>query len=113
VPFVKKMFAEMAIGCRENPITGKRVERQIMISFGKDLAFVSLPAEPFVELGFAIREKSRFPMTFLAALGMGEVGYVGLKQHYGNGGYETSPSRTLADRTVGDEMIRGALELLN
>ena len=112
VPFVKKMFAEMAIGCRENPITEKRVERQIMISFGKDVAFVSLPAEPFVEIGFAIREKSRFPMTFLAALSMGEVGYVGLKQHYGNGGYETSPCRTLADRTVGEAMVNGALELL-
>ena len=112
VPFVKKMFAEMAIGCRENPITVKRVERQIMISFGKSLAFVSLPGEPFVEIGFAIRENSRFPLTVLAALSMGEVGYVGLPQHYGNGGYETSPCRTLADRTVGEEMVRGALELL-
>lgn len=112
VPFVQKMFAEMAIGCRENPIPGKRIERQIMISFGDDLAIVSLPAEPFVELGEAIRAGSRFPLTVLAALGMGEVGYVGLPQHYGNGGYETSPSRTLADRTVGQAIIDGALKLL-
>ena len=112
VPFVKKFFAEMAIGCRENPIAEKRIERQIMISFGKELAIVSLPAEPFVELGYAIREASRFPMTVLAALGMGEIGYVGLPQHYGNGGYETSPSRTLADRHVGETIINGAIELL-
>ena len=109
---VKKFFAEMAIGCRENPIPGKRVQKQLMISFGDDLAIVSLPAEPFVEIGRAIRAESRFPLTVLAALSMGEIGYVGLKQHYGNGGYETSPSRSLADRTVGDAMIRGALELL-
>ena len=112
VPFVKKFFAEMAIGCRENPITEKRIERQISIAFGDDLAMVSLPAEPFVELGYAIREGSPYPLTVLAALGMGEVGYVGLEQHYGNGGYETSPSRTLADRTVGRAIINGALNLL-
>lgn len=112
VPFVKKLFAEMAIGCRENPIPGRRVEKQIMISFGETAAIVSLPAEPFVEIGFAIREASRFPYTMIAALGMGEIGYVGLPQHYGNGGYETSPSRTLADRTVGENMIEGAIKLL-
>ncbi|MBE6358948.1 MAG: hypothetical protein E7057_06865 [Lentisphaerae bacterium] len=112
VPFVKKFFAEMAIGCRENPIAGKRIERQIMIAFGEELAMVSLPSEPFVEIGQAIRAGSKYPLTILAALAMGEIGYVGLKQHYGNGGYETSPSRSLADRTVGDAMINGALELL-
>ncbi len=113
VPFVKKFFAEMAIECRENPITEKRIERQIVVAFGKELAFVSLPAEPFVELGYAIRKGSPYKNTVLAALGMGEVGYVGLRQHYGNGGYETSPSRTLADPTVGEAMIEGALALLN
>ena len=112
VPAVKKLFAEMAIGCRENPITEKRVERQIMIAFGEDLAVVSLPCEPFIELGEAIRAGSKYPMTVLAGLGMGEIGYVGMKQHYGNGGYETSPSRTLADRTVGEKIVAGALELL-
>ncbi|MBQ4328850.1 MAG: hypothetical protein IJC27_03905 [Lentisphaeria bacterium] len=112
VPFVKKFFAEMAIGCRENPIKEKRIERQIMISFGKEIAVVSLPAEPFVELGYAIREASPFPLTVLAALGMGEIGYVGLPHHYGNGGYETSPSRDLADRSVGETIIKGAVELL-
>jgi hypothetical protein len=59
-----------------------------------------------------IRKGSRFPLTVLAALGMGEVGYVGMPQHYGNGGYETSPSRTLADRSVGEAIIKGALDLL-
>lgn len=113
VPFVKKFFAERAIGCRENPITKARYENQIAIVFNDELAFVSLPAEPFVELGFAIREQSRYPMTVLAALGMGEVGYVGLQNNYGNGGYETSPSRGLADPTTGLAIINNAVKLLN
>ena len=112
VPAVKKLFAEKAIQCRENPIPGKRIEHQIAITFGTELAFVSLPAEPFVEIGYAIRKASKYPYTVIAALGMGEIGYVGLSQHYGNGGYETSPSRGLADRTVGDTMIAGAVSLL-
>ena len=113
VPFVKKFFAERAIGCRENPITQARYENQIAIAFNDELAFVSLPAEPFVELGFAIREQSRYPMTVLAALGMGEVGYVGLQNNYGNGGYETSPSRGLAAPTTGLAIINNAVKLLN
>ena len=112
VPAVKKLFAERAIGCRENPITEKRIETQVAITFGTELAIVSLPAEPVVEIGFGIRKGSKYPKTILAALGMGEIGYVGLAHHYGHGGYETSPSRGLADRTVGDAMIEGALELL-
>ena len=113
VPFVKKFFAQKAIGCREDPIREKRLEKQMVIAFSNEIAIVSLPAEPFVEIGYAIREKSPYPMTILAALGMGEIGYVGLPQHYGNGGYETSPGRGLADRTVGQAMIDNALFLLN
>lgn len=112
VPFVKKFFAERAIECRENPIKEKRVETQVAITFGSELAIVSLPAEPFVEIGYGIRRNSKYPKTMLAALGMGEIGYVGLPNNYGNGGYETSPSRGLADRTVGEAMIQGGIELL-
>ena len=112
VPFVKKFFAERAIACRENPIKKERIEEQIALFFNKNIAIVSIPAEPFIEIGEAIRKDSPYPMTILAALGQGEVGYVGLPRHYGNGGYETSPSRGLADRHVGETMIEGALKLL-
>ncbi|MBQ7206950.1 MAG: hypothetical protein IJS01_04040 [Lentisphaeria bacterium] len=111
-PFVMKYFAERAIACRENPIKKKRVETQLVITFGKDLAIVSLPCEAFVELGMKIRKASKYPMTILAALGMGEIGYVGQPGNYGNGGYETSPSRGLADRTVGEAIVKTAIALL-
>ena len=112
VPFVKKYFAERAIECREKPITTKRVERQIAIRFNPELAIVSLPAEPFIELGYAIREQSPYPLTILAALGQGEIGYIGTPKNYGNGGYETSPSRGLADPAAGTAMVNMAIELL-
>ncbi len=112
VPAVKKFFAERAINCREKASDVERFERQAALTFGDQLAIVTLPAEPFVEIGFAIREKSRFPMTVLAALSQGEIGYVGLENNYGNEGYELRPSPTLADRSVGETMIKSALELL-
>ena len=111
-PFVMKFFAERAIGCRENPITNKRFEQEMMIAFGDKIAIIALPCEAFVEIGFAIREASKYPMTVLATLGMGEIGYVGLPANYGIGGYETSPSRDKADRSVGLTMIEIAKELL-
>ncbi len=111
-PFVMKFFAERAIECRDNPITGKRIESQMVLTFGDAIAFVSMPCEAFVEIGFAIRKASKYPMTFLVALGMGEIGYVGLPENYGIGGYETSPSRGLADRTVGETIIKNAVSLL-
>ena len=83
-----------------------------LITFGTDLAIISLPSEPFVEIGQQIRAYSKYPMTVLAALAQGEIGYVGLPGNYGNGGYETSPNRSLADRHVGETMIGIAKMLL-
>ncbi len=111
-PFVMKFFAERAIGCRENPIKEKRYEQEMLITFGTEIAILALPCEPFTEIGFAIRKISKYPITFLAALGMGEIGYVGLPENYGNGGYETAPSRDKADRTVGITLIKTAEKLL-
>ena len=111
-PFVMKFFAERAIGCREQPITEKRYEQEMLIAFGSEIAIIAMPCEPFIEIGTAVREISKYPFTFLAALGMGEIGYVALPQNYGIGGYETAPSRDKADRTVGLTLIKTAEILL-
>ncbi len=112
-PFVLKFFAERLMNCRDHAIPGKRIEQMLAIQFGRGIGIIGIPAEPFVELGMAVRKQSRFPMTMLAALAMGEIGYVGMPGNYGNGGYETSPAPTVADRGLGPEMVRTAVELLN
>ena len=112
VPAVLKFFAERALSCRENPIPGKRIEKMLKISFGENLAIISLPAEPFIEIGEEIRKNSKYSKTVLAALGMGEVGYVGMPYHYGNDGYELRPSRGMADPSVGQSLIKNANDLL-
>ena len=113
VPFVKKFFAERLIECRENPILEKRFERIPAVKFGKSLGIVGLPAEPFVEIGLEIKKASPFALTMVSALTQGEVGYVGLPKNYGIGGYETAPSRSNADPSVGEAFIKYGIEILN
>jgi len=112
-PYVMKYFAQKLMDCRDKAISTKRVEKMISLRFGDKIGVVSLPAEPFVEIGLAVKRASRFPFTFVAALGMGEVGYVGLPEHYCHGGgYETSPSPDTADRNTGTRLVDAAAKLL-
>ncbi len=112
-PFVKKFFAERLMDCRDKKISEKRVEKMLSIKFGNEIGIISLPCEPFSEMGLTIKKASRFPLTLVVALGMGEVGYVGLPNNYGNGGYETSPSTMAASRKWGTELVQVATDLLN
>ena len=113
LPAVLKLFAQDVVDCRERPHTGKRSEIMSAISFGEDFVIVSLPAEPFVEIGLKIKATSPFRYNMVAALGMGEVGYVGLPENYGRGNaYETIPSPRLADRNLGLKFIEVAERLL-
>ena len=111
-PYAQKYFAKALMGCRDKASKEKRFEQMTSIKFGDAIAMVSLPCEPFVEIGQAIRDKSRFPLTILVALGQGEIGYVGLPNNYGNGGYETLPSAGKASQFLGEKMIEYALSVL-
>ena len=111
-PYVLKFFAELLMSCRDKPIKTKRFEELAAITFGDSIAVSTLPGEPFVEITRQIRKSSRYPMTMVAALSMGEIGYFGMPENYGNGGYETSPVNTQADRNVGPEIIKAAVGLL-
>ncbi len=54
-----------------------------------DLCLVALPGEIFVELGLAIREGSRYPMTAMIGLANDHIGYVPTAKAWTEGGYET------------------------
>lgn len=113
-PFVLRFFAENLMKCRDEACTNKRIEKMIALKFGEAVGLVSIPAEPFTEIGLGIKAASRFPLTLVAGLSMGEVGYVGLPEHYCHGGgYETSPSPEKADRMAGQNMMNTAIKILN
>ena len=111
-PYVMKFFAERLMSCRDKAIEGIRMEEFAAINFGNEIAMATLPCEAFVEFTREIRKNSKYPMTFVATLAQGEVGYIGMPHNYGNGGYETSPSNSVADRNIGPEMLKTVNGLL-
>jgi hypothetical protein len=81
-----------------------------VITIGKDLAFVSLPGEIFVELGITIRRGSPFPCTAIAELANGSVGYVPNRVAYPQGNYEVVSARVAEGS--GEMLVDAALEML-
>ncbi len=77
-----------------------------------DLAYVTLPAEIFVELGLAVKRQSPFPHTMIGMLNGSSVDYyVPTEKAYGEGGYEVTNS-PLAPGS-GETLVDTALELLH
>ncbi len=77
-------FAETEAGKSVTvPLTGLRL--------GAEAAVVSLPGEPFTEIGLAIREQSPFPATLIASNANAQVGYIPLDESFDHGGYEPLP----------------------
>ncbi len=112
--YVKKVFAQRIVDCREKPLAGKRMEYMRTLKFGKTLGIVTIPGEAFVEIGFGIKEKSPFDYTMVTGLAMGYFGYIGMPECYGRGGgYETRPGNTAPAHDLGPKIIDLGIEMLN
>ena len=112
--YVKKFFAQRVLDNREKPAKDDRKEYITALKFGDELGIVTLPAEPFVEIGLAIKEHSRFESTMVAALTQGEIGYVGLPESYGRGGgYETRPGYGSPSHELAPVLVETATKLIN
>src|SRR5262249_53980923 len=85
------------------------VEVQV-VALGRDVAWVSLPGEIFVELGLAIKQDSPFRYTFLAELANGSVGYVPSRRAYPQGNYEVVSARCAEGS--GEMLVEAAVKLL-
>jgi hypothetical protein len=82
-----------------------------VIALGRDVAWVSLPGEIFVELGLAIKRRSPFRHTMIAELANGSIGYIPDRRSYAEGNYEPVSARCAAGS--GEMLVDAAVRLLN
>jgi hypothetical protein len=107
--FMEKVeaFKILDVAARE----GKPLEVEVqVIALGRDVAWVSLPGEIFVELGLAIKRDSPFRHTFIAELANGSIGYIPNRAAYAEGNYEPISARCAAGS--GEMLVESALRQL-
>lgn len=88
---VAKYFARQLIQFHRQCSGRRRTFDLVALKFGKSLGIVSVPGEPFTQVGLAIKRGSPFERTFVAALGHGACGYVPMPECFERGGYEILP----------------------
>ena len=81
-----------------------------VITVGREIAWVSLPGEIFVQLGMSIKAGSPFATTSIHELANGSIGYVPTQQAYAQGNYEVISARCAEGS--GDLLVASALKQL-
>lgn len=107
--FMKKVRAYRALDLAAQNGRPYRVEMQI-ITLGREVAWVSLPGEVFVELGLAMKKRSPFPFTFPVFLANECVGYIPDRRSYAEGAYEPESARVAPG--AGEKLVETAAHLL-
>ena len=87
VPAALRYFAQRAIDCHEKSVDSHTC-RITAVEIGKQVAFVTLPGEPFNGIAEAIRKASPFKYTFIVELAQSVSGYVPMPECFERGGYE-------------------------
>lgn len=102
-----KMYQILDVAARQ----GKLFEVDVqVISLGKDIAWVALPGEVFVELGRSIKTASPFQQTNVVELSNGGNHYIPHRSAYAEGQYEAVSTRYAAG--AGELLVSAAIRLL-
>jgi hypothetical protein len=91
-PFLEmvKAFRVLDVEAR----SGKPLEAEVqVVALGKEIAWVGLPGEIFVELGMAIKRASPFRRTIVVSLANDNLGYIPNGKAYAEGNYEAVSTR--------------------
>ena len=79
-----------------------------------DVAIVGVPAEFFTRLGVDIKSRSPFANTYIAELSNDWIGYVGDREAYDLGGYQTWMGlHSYVEPGTGERMVDEAVAMLN
>jgi len=93
------------------PREGKPIDAEVqVITLGRDVAWIGLPGEVFVELGLALKKQSPFPHTIITTLTNGNWGYLPDRRSYAEGAYEAESSRV--EPGSGEKLVEAAARML-
>lgn len=98
-----------SIGADDTTETERSVSVQVL-RFGKDLAIVGLPGEPFLEIAESIRELSGVRHVLVAGYANEAIGYVPVESEFPFDGYEVGCARF--SPAAADQLVAAALEAL-
>jgi neutral ceramidase len=90
--FMDQVQAFKVLDVHERDEQPQEVEVQV-ITLGREIAWVSLPGEIFVELGLSMKAGSPFRQTMIAELANGSIGYIPTRRAYAEGNYEVVSAR--------------------
>ena len=107
-PVVLRYFAKRIVDCAEKSTPSHRV-RLTSIEFDRELAFISLPGEPFNGVSRGIRAKSPFKRNIIIEQSQGRGGYFAMPECFPRGGYETMPGVDSPAPETATVLIEGAL----
>ena len=109
-PFLEqvKAYRIMDVAARE----GKPIEIDVQVmTLGREIAWVALPGEVFVELGLSIKAASPFRQTNVVELANGASHYVPHRSAYAEGQYEVVSTRYAEG--AGELLVTTAIRLLS
>ena len=81
-----------------------------VVTLGKDIAWVALPGECFVELGLSIKAASPFPQTKLSNWPTAEAHYIPNRSAFPEGQYEVVSTRYAEG--AGETLVTTAIRML-
>jgi neutral ceramidase len=83
---LEKAYANRVLQRAEAPAT---VPVPLQLMRIGDVAIMTIPAEPFAEMGLELKAKSPFPKSFTVSLANGYYGYLPTREQHRLGGYES------------------------
>ena len=111
VPAALRYFAQRALDCKAKSVPSHEC-RLTAIEIGDELAFVSLPGEPFNGIAEAIRKASPYNYTLIAELAQSPSGYVPMKECFARGGYEVQPGIDTVAPEAAEAIIEASIRNL-
>jgi len=107
-------WARAVLALHDDPNRPETTRAEVQVLSIGDVKLVGLPAEPFVELGLAIKRRVRG--AFVLGYTNGNVGYVPTASAYPEGGYEVDTAyRLYAERMLapgsGEMLVEAAVKL--